>query len=336
MHLWRSILAAVLLLGVGVADAFAQGAEKVTVRLDWTPWGVHAPFHLAAQKGWFRAAGLDVELEDGNGSVTTVQIVGQGRFDVGHASLAPMMIARDKGLPVRAIANFARKSDVGLLVPQGSGITSPKQLAGKKLVFTAGSLEAPFLDAFLATGGLKRDQLELLNVDAAAKASTYLTGRADGVFSTVPFVVPIVAANRPADAILFADYGLEFPSFGLFATEDKIKQRGTALGKFASVVSGAWRYIYEGHEDEAVQAIIAARPQARLDPKILRGQIDSVKPFFLTKASEGKPIGWMMEEDWAAAVKTLASAQLIKSGAAGEFFTNELLDQRRIAEVGRR
>jgi NitT/TauT family transport system substrate-binding protein len=274
MHLWRSILAAVLLLGVGVADAFAQGAEKVTVRLDWTPWGVHAPFHLAAQKGWFRAAGLDVELEDGNGSVTTVQIVGQGRFDVGHASLAPMMIARDKGLPVRAIANFARKSDVGLLVPQGSGITSPRQLAGKKLVFTAGSLEAPFLDAFLATGGLKRDQLELLNVDAAAKTSTYLTGRADGVFSTVPFVVPIVAANRPADAILFADYGLEFPSFGLFATEDKIKQRGPALGKFASVVSGTWRYIYEGHEDEAVQAIIAARPQARLDPKILRGQID--------------------------------------------------------------
>ena len=84
-----------------------------------------------------------------------------------------------------------------------------------------------------------------------------------------------------------------------------------------------------------MQAIIAARPQARLDPKILRGQIDSVKPFFVTKASEGKPIGWMMEEDWAAAVKTLSSAQLIKSGAAAEFFTNTLLDQRmdRIAEA---
>jgi hypothetical protein len=120
--------------------AAASAEEKLSVRLDWTPWGVHAPFHLAAQKGWFHAAGLDVEIEDGNGSVTTVQIVGQGRFDVGHASLAPMMIARDKGLPVRAIANFARKSDVGLLVPKGSGITSPKQLVGKELVFTAGSL----------------------------------------------------------------------------------------------------------------------------------------------------------------------------------------------------
>jgi NitT/TauT family transport system substrate-binding protein len=56
----------------------------------------------------------------------------------------------------------------------------------------------------------------------------------------------------------------------------------------------------------------------------------------VTKASEGKPIGWMAEADWAAAVKTLASAQLIKSGGASEFFTNSLLDERTIAEVGKR
>jgi NitT/TauT family transport system substrate-binding protein len=336
MTSWYRCLAAALVLIAGGTAVQAQAPEKVAVRLDWTPWGVHAPFHLAAQKGWFRGAGLDVDLEDGNGSVTTVQIVGQGRFDVGHASLAPMMIARDKGLPIRAIANFARKSDVGLLVPQDSGITSPKQLAGKKLVFTAGSLEAPFLDAFLAAGGLKREQVELLNVEAAAKTGTYLANRADGVFSTVPFVLPLVAAGRPANAILFADYGLEFPSFGLFATEDRIKQRGAALGKFASIVSGAWRYIYEGHEDEAVAAIVAARSQARLDPKILRSQIDAMKPFFSTKASEGKPVGWMAEADWAAATRTLASAQLIKSGSGGDYFTNALLNEQLIAQTGRK
>lgn len=338
MKLFRILIAAILASGTALAfsAAPAWSTEKLAVRLDWTPWGTHAPFHLAQKKGWFQDAGLDVELEDGNGSVTTVQIVGSGRFDVGHASLAPMMIARDKGLPVRAIANFARRSDVGLLVPKDSGITSPKQLAGKKLVFTAGSLEAPFLDSFLAAGGLKRDQVELLNVDAAAKTSTYIAGRADGVFSTVPFVLPLVAADRPANAILFADYGLEFPSFGLFATEEKIKQRGPALRAFASVVCGAWRYIFEGHEDEAVQAIIAGRPQAKLDPKILRAQIDALKPFFTTPASAGKPIGVMVESDWAAAARTLAAGQLIKSGTKpAEFFTNDLLDEAVIARVGR-
>ena len=103
---------------------------------------------------------------------------------------------------------------------------SNKDLAGKKLVFTAGSLEAPFLDAFLAQGGLKREQVELLSVEASAKATSYLTGRGDGVFSTVPFFLPIVAVNRPSDAILFSDYGLQFPSFGLLSSDDKVKARG--------------------------------------------------------------------------------------------------------------
>lgn len=309
----------------GVAGTAGAQAEKVTVRLDWVPWGVHAAMHLAAQKGWYKEAGLDPEIEDGNGSVTTVQLAGSGKFDIGHASLAPMMIARDKGLPAKAIAVFARKSDVGLLVPKGS-VKTIKDLAGKKLVFTAGSLEAPFLDAFLAHGGLKREQVELLNVEASAKATSYVTGRGDGVFSTVPFFLPIVAANRPSDAVLFSDYGLQFPSFGLLSSDDKIKARGAALRKFASITAGAWDYVYAGHEDEAVQAILAARPQSKLDPKILRGQIDALKPFFSTPASKGLATGLMADADWDAAVKTLVSGKLIQGGKGTDFYAKDMID----------
>lgn len=175
------------------ASAAAQAPEKLKVRLDWTPWGVHGALHLAQQKGWYNAAGLDVQLEDGNGSVTTVQIVGAGdQFDLGHAALASMMIARDKGLPVKAVAVFARQSDVGLLVPVGAGIKGPKDLKGKKVAYTAGSLEAPFIDTFLAAGGLKRSDVELINVDAASKAATYASGRTDAAFSTRP------SPNRPS------------------------------------------------------------------------------------------------------------------------------------------
>lgn len=316
---------AMALAFAAVAGAADAQVEKVTVRLDWTPWGVQAAMHLAAQKGWYKEAGLDPEIEDGNGSVTTVQLAGSGKFDIGHASLAPMMIARDKGLPAKAIAVFARKSDVGLLVPKGS-VKSIKDLAGKKLVFTAGSLEAPFLDAFLAQGGLKREQVELLAVEASAKATSYVTGRGDGVFSTVPFFLPIVAVNRPSDAVLFSDYGLQFPSFGLLSSDDRIKARGPVLRKFASITAGAWDYIYAGHEDEAVQAIIAARPQSKLDPRILRGQIDALKPFFSTAASQGMTTGLMADSDWDAAVKTLVSGKLIQGGKAADFYAKEMID----------
>lgn len=310
-HLGNSMLFATLTLGAVPLSVHAQ--EAVKVRLDWTPWGVHAGIHLAQQKGWFTEAGLNVTTEDGNGSVSTVQIVGNSdQFDLGHAALASLMIARDKGLPVKAVAVFARLSDVGLLVPKGSGIAGPKDLRGKKVAYTAGSLEAPFIDAFLAAGGLTRSDVELINVDAAGKIGTYAAGRTDAVFSTIPFVLPTVSQSRPSDAIRFSDYKLNMPSFGLFATESKLSSRRESIARFSSVVARGWQYVYDGHQDEAADAIIAQRPQARLDKRILRAQIDALQPFFQSPASAGLPLGVIVPADWAIALKTLTDAQLIK------------------------
>lgn len=58
----------------------ANAAETLRVRLDWTPWGDQLPFHLAIKKGWYAKQGLDVQLEDGNGSVSTVQIAGHRTY----------------------------------------------------------------------------------------------------------------------------------------------------------------------------------------------------------------------------------------------------------------
>src|SRR5689334_11073778 len=203
---WSCALLPVFALQILVTQAIA--ADAVRVRLDWTPWGDQAPFHLAQQSGLFKKYDLDVSIDDGNGSVATVQIVGNGEYDVGFASLAPMAIARSKGLPVKAFAGFVRQNDIGLLVPADGGIKTPADLKGKKIASTAGSLEAPFIDRFLAAGKLTRADVEVLNVDAAAKTGTYIAGRADGAFSSVPFFLPVAKKLRPSISINFADYGL--------------------------------------------------------------------------------------------------------------------------------
>jgi len=310
----------------------AFAAERIAVRLDWSTWGSQAPFHLALARGWYAREGLEVTIEDGNGSVATVQLVGNGQFDVGHASLAPMMIARGRGMPVRAIASFARQNDIGLMLPRdrmpaGTGGAAIAALRGRSMAFTPGSLETPFLDRFLAAGGLRRADVELISLDAAAKVGTYLAGRADGVFSSIPFAVPLVEAQRPSGAVRFADHGLVFPSFGLFATERAIAARPAALRRFASITAAAWTAIVGGAADEAIRAMQAARPQARLNPVVLRGQIDSFATFLRTEATAGQPIGMMAEADWAAGVENLAGAgQIERRDAPTAYFTNELLD----------
>lgn len=47
----------------GVASLLAApavAADKVTLRLDWSTIGYHSPFYLAAERGYYKAAGLDV------------------------------------------------------------------------------------------------------------------------------------------------------------------------------------------------------------------------------------------------------------------------------------
>jgi NitT/TauT family transport system substrate-binding protein len=310
-------------------------AETLRVRLDWSPWGDQAPFHLALRKGLFAKHGLDVQLDDGNGSVATVQIVGNSSdYDIGHASLSSMAIARSKGLAVKAFAGFIRVNDIGLIVAADGGINGPADLKGKKLAFTAGSLETPFLDSFLAAGGLKRTDVELTNVDAAAKAGIYMVGRVDGTFSSGPFMLPVVNQQRASKVLRFADYNLEFPSFGLLAREATFTAKREALRTFASIVAGEWEYIFKGHEDEAVQAIIADRPQAKLNPDVLRAQIDTLRGYVSTAATKDKSMGIMADSDWQKALTTLKQGGLIDHLDPPSFFyTNDFIDEKLVADV---
>ena len=56
----------------GASTAMAQ--DKLSVRLDFSPWGVQAAMHLAQNKGWFKEAKLDVDIQDGRGSGNTIQL----------------------------------------------------------------------------------------------------------------------------------------------------------------------------------------------------------------------------------------------------------------------
>jgi NitT/TauT family transport system substrate-binding protein len=110
------------------------------------------------------------------------------------------------------------------------------------------------------------------------------------------------------------------PSFGLFTTEEKLATRREAIAKFASITAASWQYIYNGHEDEAVDAIVAQRPQAKLDKKVLRGQIESLRGFFHLPVAAGQTLGAPVASDWSEAVRTLSQAGLIKAGADGKDF----------------
>jgi NitT/TauT family transport system substrate-binding protein len=313
-------------LSLTTLSARAQATEKLRVRLDFSPWGMHGAMHLALQKGLFKAQGLDVEIQDGTGTINTLQLLAAGQVDIGQAAVGTMAVARESGLDLISVAGFARTGDLAVLTDEKLGVKSPKELVGKKIVCFTTSPWAPFIEPFLKANGLSKSNVEIVMVAPSAMVSTYASGNSDGVMTQAPFGQPVVQKTRPASALLLNDSGISFPSYGLIVTPKLLASRRDALAKFVQVQVQTWRYIYDNHVDEAVDAILAQRPNARLDRDVLKGQIVAYRPFFESPTNKGLPFGIQSDADWNAAIKSMEATGQIKPGhKPSEYFTNALL-----------
>jgi len=296
------------------------------LRLDFPTWGMHGPIHLAAERGWFKDADLDVVIQDGAGSGNTIQLVGSGQIDVGWVQLGVAAIARNADLPVTSFVGIIRKGDLAVLVDESSGIRTAKDLKGKKISVVTGGPWTPYIPAYLKSGGLDPSQVDIVSVAPPAMIPTYAVKNMDGFMAPAPWGIPLVQGTRPARALLLADANIVFPSYGLITTDATLANKRDALRRLAAVFVKAWSYTYDGHVAEAVQAIIKQRPNAKLDPAVLRGQLTGYKDFLDSVNTVGKPMGWQSEQDWREALDAMVSAGVIKSGRTpSEFFTNDLL-----------
>ncbi|WP_294923609.1 ABC transporter substrate-binding protein [uncultured Paracoccus sp.] len=301
--------------------------EPLTVRLDFSPWGVHAAMHLAQEQGWFEEAGLSVDIQDGRGSGNTLQLVNAGQADVGQIQLGLVPSARQGGAQVTSFAGFVRRTDLCVLVDKDAPIEKVEDLRGMTLVVFAASPWAPYIDTFLAAGELDRDNTTIEFVDASALWGTYTAGRADGMMSTVSSALPLAEASRPSKCVTSDAADLYFPSYGLIASDQTLQNRADDLRKLVEVQQRAWAELAE-NPDLGVEAMMAQRPDAMLNPDVLREQIRLSVEYFDTPATEGQPIGWQAAEDWELALEGMERAGVVTSGwQVGDYFTNDLIPE---------
>jgi NitT/TauT family transport system substrate-binding protein len=314
-----------------LAPGSASASEKLSVRDSWSVSGLQAGWYWAMEKGLFAQRNLEISFEDGNGSGTTVQLVNSGQFDVGHADLSVMAVARGKGMHLISIGDLIEKTSIGIFYPKNSGVKSAKDLEGKEIIYTATSFEGPFIDPFLKNAGLSRDKVKLVSVDAASKIPSYAAGRGDGMIISIPFGLGYVQKERPSDYMLFGEYGLDLPSYGLVVTESTLKARHDALKALAVAYFEAWQQIIDGGEkayDEAASILIKHRPDAKLDREQLIVSIREHIKYFKTPNTEHMPLGFQSDADWKRVIDTLEQANLVPAGSKpSDYFTNELLGE---------
>src|SRR5438093_498947 len=162
-HAWVGLAAAAGLLAVVAGPwAGAQAPERVSLRLDWAWWPGQTQFIVAKEKGFYREVGLDVEINQGQGSGNTVIVVGEGKDPLGFADMGAAAQAISKGVPIKAVATVQQKAGTSLIFLKGAGISSPKDIEGKRLGSTPTGSDAQRLPAFLAANGIDKSKVTVV------------------------------------------------------------------------------------------------------------------------------------------------------------------------------
>ena len=135
------------------AAAFSASAQaqttKFTFRLNWVASGEHAPLFVARDKGFYRDEGLDVEILDGSGSATVLQLIANGQSPVGYADAATMMRGVSNGMPVRAIGVPLQLSPHAFIYrADAPRPTKVAEVKGMRIAVTAGDASMVMLTAF--------------------------------------------------------------------------------------------------------------------------------------------------------------------------------------------
>ena len=123
----------------------AQADDKVVLQLKWVTQAQFAGYYVAQDKGFYKEAGLDVEIKPGGPDIAPPQVIAGGGADVIVDWMPSALASREKGVPLVNIAQPFKSSGMMLTCLKETGITSPDDFKGKTLGVWFFGNEYPYL-----------------------------------------------------------------------------------------------------------------------------------------------------------------------------------------------
>lgn len=257
----------------------AAAAEKLTVLLDWFVNPDHAPLIVAAEKGYFADAGLEVKLVAPADPNDPPKLVAAGKADVCLSYQPQLHVQVDQGLPLVRIGTLVATPLNSLVVLADGPVRTIADLKGRKVGFSVGGFEDALLKAMLEQHGLKLGDVELVNVNFSLSPSL-ISGHIDAVIGAFRNfeLNQMDIVGRPGRAFFPEEHGV--PAYDeLILVANRANLTDPRLPPFLDAVERGMQFLLN-HPDESWTLFIKAHKD--LDDDLnRRAWRDSLRRFAL-------------------------------------------------------
>jgi putative hydroxymethylpyrimidine transport system substrate-binding protein len=250
--------------------------------------------------------------------------VAAGRVDLAISYEPEVLLARDQGLPVIAVAALVPRPLTSLISLPEAGIRGPEDLAGKTVATAGIPYQAEFLAAILERAALTPEDVEQVDVGLGLLPAV-LSGRADAMLGGFLNVEGVDLAERGRNPRVVPVDRLGIPTYDelvLVANSETVADDPEALRLFIAALERGTRDAV-ADPDAATRAVLEAGDG--LDPDLTRAEIERTLPL-LDERDGQRPYGYMSPREWEEFIGLFADRGLIGTRfAPAEVLTNELL-----------
>ncbi|EHR72856.1 ABC-type nitrate/sulfonate/bicarbonate transport system, periplasmic component [Burkholderiales bacterium JOSHI_001] len=265
------------------APVLALADTPIKFQLDWRFEGPSALFLASSAKGHYKAAGLDVTIDAGNGSGGAVTRVASGTYDMGFADLAALMEfhANNPDAPNKPVAVMMvyNNTPAAVLTLKKNGISKPADLAGKKLGapgFDAGRRAFPIFAKANNVGAVT-----WVSMDPPLRETMLARGDVDAItgFSFTSLLNLEARGVKTEDVVMlpYPAYGVKLYGNAIIASPKMLKDNPAAVKAFLQAFTKGAKDVI-ANPDAAIDHVKARDGiiDVALEKRRLRLAIDAV------------------------------------------------------------
>lgn len=301
--------------------------KKLKLVLDWTPNTNHTGLYVAMDKGYYKDAGIELEIvqppEDG-----AEVLVASGKADFGISFQDTMAgaLSKDSPLPIKAVAAITQHNTSGIMSRKGDGITTPKGLEGKKYATWDLPIEKAILKNVVEKDGGDFAKVELIPSTVTDEVSALSTKQIDAVWVYYGWA-GISAKEKGFDFDYFAFKDIN-PTFDyytpvLITNDDMIKNNSNTVKKFLEATKKGYEFA-AGNPQDAAEILLKYAPE--IDSKLANASQEYLSTCYIDKDI---PWGYIDSERWKNFYRWINENNLLEhridegAGLDNEFITKQ-------------